>query len=419
MSPFAAAPKWTMRGRHPGESLSRPGSAPGPGQYGEARDGWSSKHVRAPSASFGTGVRGEHVRAQAPGPGQYQLPRSASTPKFGFGSSQRPASAGGNNKAPGPGAYTLESTLGRHGVSIGSRLPSEAETKKDKAPGPGAYTPKHGADERTEPKFSFGTGSRPDLNPSGGKIPGPGTYTLPKTDPSQPRPPTFSMRPRREDPLRARASGGGAMYGPFTDMGRGPKYSMRARSTERAGGSRGNAPGPGAYTPQRLGKAPCASFGASMREGMTPGGKAAPGPGAYDVKSAPSSPKFGFGSSSRPGSAERSGPGPGPGAYTLQSTLGTHGISIGARPEDKQARQAAPGPGAYTLKYEEGKSDPKFSFGTGQRPGLSHPNKNPGPGTYQVPGGLDTHGASMAPRRDDAVHAKPGGSMYGPFTQFG
>lgn len=427
MSPFAAAPKWTMPGRWAGEG-ARPGQAPGPGAYDSLRGMKSSSaHPRPPSAGFGSGTRdGGGHRPQAPGPGTYTRKDPPASPTFSIGTSTRPGSAPAGGRGPGPGAYDLRSTLRDKGVSIAARNDHDpAQRQRAKDPGPGAYTNK---EPPGSPKFSFGTGQRPGLS-TPQQNPGPGTYQ-PGKDPRQIRPPTYTLLPRREDPSVRSAGqlGGGAMYGPFTDLGKGPKYSIGGgqRSAEQGSATRG--PGPGAYQKvafeksSRIKRSPSATFGAGLRDGPNQSSKG-PGPGQYEPKNPFGAPKFSIGSSVRPSSAPPGGRNPGPGTYTPLSGLGTSknaGISISQRIADPQSRNPAPGPGAYNPKPSLG-TEPKFSFGAGQRGGLSDgAAKAPGPGTYQVPSGLRGGGVSMAPRRDDSARlAKGSGSMYGPFTQFG
>lgn len=210
-----------------------------------------------------------------------------------------------------------------------------------------------------------------------------------------------------------------------------PKWSMRARPTDKD--QRGKSPGPGAYglpvtEMTKYSRSPKAQFGTSDRESMGKAGSA-PGPGQYAPKDAMAcTPKYGFGTSLRSGAANRSST-PGPGTYDVRGTMQQTSSTFSARyGEGKRAQ--TPGPGAYAPKHDVFDMSPKFGFGTAQRPGLSTTSKGPGPGTYQH---LSTLGGnvicgnapkySMKPRREDGsgMTGKSGGPgpQFGPFTQFG
>ncbi|CAJ1406914.1 unnamed protein product [Effrenium voratum] len=200
--------------------------------------------------------------------------------------------------SPAPGAYNLPGGSGTTGASAG--------TSKYKS----------------QPKFTFGGGSRFVDGPQEHKKPGPGAYN--------PRDPLLTAGPK--------VSFGGA------SAGRGPPLPE-------------NAPGPGAYE-QRSSLGKSKMFTARGRTaGSYMRSRSQPGPGAYDPKAGAvlmGIPKCGFGTSTRTDitGAARSLFGPGPGAYDMQ-----HAMSVGKNGPKYSATSrrhvhdldsyVTPGPGTY------------------------------------------------------------------------
>jgi len=151
----------------------------GPGPVYSLVDTDKTKFRRSPSIGMSSSDRlGKDRASAAPGPGQYGVARESCIQLgkgFGFGSQSRwPTSK--KLPTPGAGAYTLPSHLGGAEVSITC---SPADHFKSQSPGPGNYDPRFSQCENLAPSISFteaGFGKTPVKN-----VPGPGEYALPST----------------------------------------------------------------------------------------------------------------------------------------------------------------------------------------------------------------------------------------------
>merc|ERR1719424_1572875 len=103
-----------MASRH--DASTTAALTPGPGAYDI-----SNVPRRGPQCSIGrSGRAASETRSRTPGPGAYGDGAKSSTPKWGFGTAQRPISGGPAKNAPGPGAYNVDGPKRtRHAYSIG------------------------------------------------------------------------------------------------------------------------------------------------------------------------------------------------------------------------------------------------------------------------------------------------------------
>jgi len=165
-----------------GSESSRKG--PDPGAYGAPTFDKTTKYKRSGSCSFGTAGRFKHGAKEAPGrepgPGAYDVHSLLDKHSITFGASQRttfkdpPVS----QKSPSPGDYTIKTDrVGNPSLQgVPYSFAGKYQSDKEKTqPGPGAYTPAFTGDWPSQPKFGFGTSTRPPLNlPT--DAPAPGVY---------------------------------------------------------------------------------------------------------------------------------------------------------------------------------------------------------------------------------------------------
>lgn len=210
MSTNKTAPKWTIRPRLTAKERAQ--SAPGPGAYGFTKPE-TDKFCRTPAFGFGSSSRDGRAFVGQPGPGAYTpVDPNWTAKKVNFGSEKR-LGLGSRSCTPGPGTYDTRGGMEGLQKSMSARLDGGALGRRSRTPGPGQYNPNRSQVEEGFPRFSFGTGSRPDLL-GASKTPGPGTYT-PNSEPCEPSIPRYTLKPRR-NPLKSSESPGiGPTYTQF------------------------------------------------------------------------------------------------------------------------------------------------------------------------------------------------------------
>jgi len=199
LSKMAAAPKYSF-GSRSNAVEEKDESIPGPGSYFDSyRDNLRTK--AAPKFSFGVATRHQHQKPRVPGPGEY-APRSFLDTGPGKGLSCTPRRSeiqSQYHRTPGPGAHNLNNTFAGHGprhtMTPRRNAAMVAEERQRPGPGPGQYERATEILSQSKPP-QWGFGSSPRIAKlSDGSTPGPGAY-------------------RHEANLN----------------GKGPKYSMRART---------------------------------------------------------------------------------------------------------------------------------------------------------------------------------------------
>lgn len=204
-SAYKNEPKWSIAARIPQRELKK--GMPGPGAYGQTHVE-KDKYRTDPKFSLAGGNRDGKEWGVFPGPGQYApKPEYATPPKWGFGSEKRLHDVK-QARGPGPGAYETRGNLEGLQFSVSSR--PEGSGKSSQGPGPGQYKPSYDQMTETAPKFSFGSGSRAELQMS--KSPGPGQYeALPILGGScgVRSPPRFSILGKRNTPATDTSPGPG------------------------------------------------------------------------------------------------------------------------------------------------------------------------------------------------------------------
>jgi len=206
LSKMAAAPQFSF-GSKPKRTDEKDPSIPGPGSYFESYTDHSARGRRtAPKFSFGAATRKELEKTRAPGPGAYGV-RSFLESSKGFSCTPRRGKTVGGQpleRTPGPGSHDVRSQFGVSGPSPSitprRKVDAAPEEKRRSVPGPGHYQPTDENPKQAKPpQFGFGSApARPRIPSSwnaDGLTPGPGAY-------------------RHEVNLN----------------GRGPKWSMRART---------------------------------------------------------------------------------------------------------------------------------------------------------------------------------------------
>jgi hypothetical protein len=207
LSNYQSSPKWSIR--HDGSQKEDPAAncrdqLPGPAAYNPTScvDKTSKFRKIASSCAFNNSKRfpsdsSKLVLAHAPpGPGAYDPPSD-------FSSSPHPSMANvtfskqirsSRERNPTVGASSIYDIRGLHrrggstfdpkGVVVNQRhgwyYDGDIKSRRSN-PGPGAYNPSF-PQEKTDRKFSFGTGNRPELSiPSSLGIPAPGQYLVSST----------------------------------------------------------------------------------------------------------------------------------------------------------------------------------------------------------------------------------------------
>ncbi|RNF17258.1 uncharacterized protein Tco025E_04936 [Trypanosoma conorhini] len=266
---------------------------PGPGEY-STPSAWPPS--QGAGYSFGTSTRLECVNAarEVPGPGSYDTDRYATRYMTGpaFTLLGKPtyneAQEGGEN--PGPGTYAPQPVEAARSATIGT-APRTTTEKAEDLPGPGAYLTGGPIVVPSQPAFSFGSASRPDIVPrTQDDVPGPGEYHHP-IDPRPSRPVfTFAGAERFEEVEGSlRTPGPGEYYRPPpANPTRGPSFASPSTATAvaaEASAEAGGGPGPGAYfRPSHwdmTGRGP--TFPITLGHFPPTLGADTPGPGAYHV----------------------------------------------------------------------------------------------------------------------------------------
>jgi len=210
MSTNKTSPKWTIRSRLTAKDRAQ--SAPGPGAYGFT-SAEKDKFSRTPAFGFGSSCRDGRAFVGQPGPGAYTpIDPNWTQKKVNFGSEKR-LGLGSRSSTPGPGTYDTRGGMEGLHKSFSGRFDGGALGKRSLTPGPGQYNPNRNQVSESEPRWGFGSASRPNLL-GASKTPGPGTYT-PKIEPIEPTVPAYTLKPRR-NPLKSSESPGiGPTYTQF------------------------------------------------------------------------------------------------------------------------------------------------------------------------------------------------------------
>lgn len=164
-------------------------------------------------------------------------------------------------------------------------------------------------------------------------------------------------------------------------------------------------------------------FGSATREGIDK--QKVPGPGAYSHRDYTGKEGAAVTCTPRRGAGLNGLDKPGPGAHNLPDLVGRMGPFHTLTPRRLDVKKSAiPGPGAYNQEDKDLiESQPRWGFGTSQRPGLTSGQTTPGPGTYSQAHllGKGTPTYSMQSRREGVkAQITPGpGTHGGIFTQFG
>lgn len=212
MSNNKTAPKWTIRPRLTAKERAQ--SAPGPGQYNSTNPSLD-KFSRSPACGFGTSNRDGRGFVGQPGPGAYTpIDPNWTAKKVNFGSEKR-LGMGSRSSTPGPGQYDTRGGMDGLMKSMSARFENGGSMgRRSNTPGPGRYDPSRKQLDQSEPRWGFGTASRPDLL-STSKSPGPGTYT-PNSTCIDPTCPKYTLKPRRNNLQSAKTDGIGPTYTQFS-----------------------------------------------------------------------------------------------------------------------------------------------------------------------------------------------------------
>lgn len=207
LSHIKRPPKYSFTGRYTREKLS---SGPGPGAYDHAPMEATSRYTKSPKPAFPMSARDTRSRASTPGPGAYaNKDFLGSSGKAYSLTPRRPTRPPESLEIPGPGAHDTKTSIGQ-GPKFSACSRRDGRSHRN-VPGPGQYeqavTPFSDRDT-TQPRWGFGTSSRPQSRVCTSTTPGPGAY------------------------------------GCSTIVGEGPKFSIAARPASR---KLDDIPGPGAH----------------------------------------------------------------------------------------------------------------------------------------------------------------------------
>lgn len=197
LSKVAAAPRYTF-GSKSKTGWDKDESMPGPGSYFDSSSARNRGSV-PPKFSFGVASRQAVDKPRAPGPGEYGCRTTFDSSK-GFSCTPRRSHESKYHKKPGPGA---------HNVPLPSKLDAGPRH---------TITPRRHADglatERTRP------------------TPGPGQYLAANDVQPKVKPPQwgFGSAPRTPRDMGQTCPGPGAYWHERNLNGKGPKWSMRART---------------------------------------------------------------------------------------------------------------------------------------------------------------------------------------------
>jgi hypothetical protein len=244
---------------------------------------------------------------------------------------------------------------------------------KTLSPGPGEYTI-----TRTEPtRFYLSTASRNDLR-SSLDLPGPGSYS-PSMSESSPRISYFICsfaKSLRESQTLKDSTPGPGQYPSKLGTSPGPMYSMKGKTHKS---KIPTVPGPGAYDPSldySCEKFPSYRIGTSKRE-TNINRFNGPGPASYSMDlTSLSGPKWKIGNSMR--KMFRQTETPGPDVYNVPGP--SPGISYSISPSKLITKPSCtPGPGSYSPSHSQ--NSPRVFIGTGKRE-TKFNSSTPGPGSY-------------------------------------
>ena len=208
LSTYHASPKWSLghdsRSHGSGGKRNSNASNLGPAAYNPiACVDKTSKFRKISSAfpftsceRFSSGSSALAISHAPPGPGSYNPPSDfSSAPHPCMGnvtfSKQTRSTRKVHSETKTPPVYDIRGKHRHGGTTLDTRSVTvnvrhewyyDGDIKSRRSnPGPGAYNP-HFPQEKTDRKFSFGTGDRPSLSiPSSLSVPAPGKYVLPST----------------------------------------------------------------------------------------------------------------------------------------------------------------------------------------------------------------------------------------------
>eukprot|EP00347_Sterkiella_histriomuscorum_P007720 403347820 len=283
-----------------------------------------------------------------PGPGAYQPTNSSlmsrnSSPKYGFGTSDRRATTSQNSVknikgdfigAPGPGQYEFKSIIGNEGhkKTLSYRFTHDLTTKEhNMKPGPGQYAPEIMPVIKSSPKYRIGTSTRDNFYLKDKfihELPPPNGYHPKYENTRRNSPSTGFGYGNRSFLNRTFEMPGPGNYQTPTKVGEGPKYIMGAKlNNSILEKNAKEQPSPDNYNPKFevvRKQTGVYSVSRAKRESMERKNNV-PGPGLYFQPDATSSfrdsPKYGFGSSSQRPNFKQKVEVPGPGSYKLKSTI--------------------------------------------------------------------------------------------------
>ncbi|CAG9328521.1 unnamed protein product [Blepharisma stoltei] len=385
------APAWSLKGR---AKPDKPQNTPGPGAYTST----SVVLEKDPSYSISKSERPTLVKTDIKiGPGAYNHSSSLSPRRVVFGSAPR-VTVPINNKNPGPGNYEISSR-----IVEGPKYTMSPRTSLDgplNPVGPGQYELKS---LEKAPSFKFGTKERASSLENKNLVPGPGAYNSQAEEPQKAS--KFGTEPRGSL-VRKNTPGPGAYEVNSTNDKKGITISGKL-SLE----TKNQTPGPGSYAINRALENRSFSVGKSqrfIRQISTP-----PGPGTYngDIKDKGSS--FAFGKDARKifNDSKRV---PGPGQYDLSDGLyKTQGVSFKGK-RSLNLSSEIPGPGSYEPKYINEKKV-AVGFGTSKRAyEIMLRESFPGPATYMNQTTRDTPSWRFGsqPRIKYRTNKDPGPGSY-------
>lgn len=214
LSHIRRSPKWSFNGRYqPPHSTT----SPGPGAYGQSQLETTSRYLQSPRFAFGISTRDSGLeKERVPGPGAYTHNGRAGGDGQSWSLTPRRKTRMKNTDLPGPGTHDVKTSLGR-GPKY-SASPRRTENKsKIQGPGPGEYDQGDNAVAGKQPRWGFGTSTRPDTASSiAGTTPGPGAYVMSSAVGAGPK---FSMQSRRSGPRPHPSPGPGAHGGHYSTFG--------------------------------------------------------------------------------------------------------------------------------------------------------------------------------------------------------
>jgi hypothetical protein len=437
---------------------------PGPGSY--ATDGATA--LRDPSPTRGTAGFGSSAarmprqRSSSPGPGNYNTSEAVAAldnaPKASFStaSTKRLPSrrnAAPEDETPGPGTYNVvaATAIPQRDAKIRGVIPTSGRDDrvlggKDKlsgnTPGPGSYDTTIGMPKGPSASIRGVVALPPSQAMTN---PGPGTYNTATPVSTEgvalPRAQRFA-----EENTKHRAASempGPAEYAPHahgevTSDGQRVLGGVVPTAIRAVGetAKKGNAPGPGSYSPHdgATEAEPTAVFSTATRDTdmVAKDQIGAPGPGTYQLHDAATMAVSGaavIGTSARMPDQKMGAANPGPGAYTVSDAVALDtGVAIGSAPrfhDDSKKDSANPnvGPATYTLPasdFEHADGSPGVTIGL-QRRIVAPSELIPGPGTYEagtVDAGLavafGTGDRFVKSKEDGANGEAPGPGAYQP-----